>query len=102
MTSPLPGVGLPCGETGNGGAQRQSGLGKTSAARGPGANDYPGGDCAGQAEGMMGRAVLLGLGLVDVLLGLRSRRRGSLRWKRTVFIGLVVMVGAVYGLLSVR
>lgn len=50
----------------------------------------------------MGRAVLLGLGLVDVLLGLRSRRRGSLRWKRTVFIGLVVMVGAVYGLLSVR
>jgi hypothetical protein len=50
----------------------------------------------------MGWGALFGLGLVDVLLGLWSRQRGSLRWKRTVFIGLVVMVGAVYGLLSAR
>lgn len=49
---------------------------------------------------MTGWYVLLGLGLVNVLLGLWSRGRGSLRWKRTVLIGLVVMVGAVYGLLK--
>lgn len=51
---------------------------------------------------MTGWYVLLGLGLLNVLLGLWSRRRGSPRWKRTVLIGLMVMVGAMYLLFSAR
>lgn len=51
---------------------------------------------------MMGWYVLLGLGLMDVFLGLWSRRRDSPRWKRSVLIGLVVMAGAVYLFFSAR
>lgn len=77
-----------------------SGSQQRVAARGIGPVHCAGWDRAGEASIMTGWYALLGLGLIDVLLGLWSRRRGSLRWKQTVLIGLVVMAGAVYGMLS--
>lgn len=49
---------------------------------------------------MTGWYALLGLGLMNVVLGLWSRGRSSPRWRRTVLIGLVVMAGAAYGLVN--
>lgn len=72
------------------------------AARGVRAGNRAGWDSALEAASMMGWYALLGLGLVNVLLGLWSRGRGSPRWWRTVLIGLVVMAGAVYLLFSAR